>query len=206
MQGSQGLFCKGLCRLDGLARQLLIAWALPASVDERLGRLPTPRALLGDARLVLGQARTAPLATCCHVLRGLGRIKKAIFPETTIPRVMHARMYSVARVPFYLRSRTWAGRSVLDFRCSRRETPSIHTIPFGKLPSELPDCSQSFGILKMRWEIVERFLTRLVAANQKDPLRILLLETVVLSLSLCVCFSSTVCVPPMPIAPGLPYP
>ena len=50
----------------------------------------------------------------------------------------------------------------------------MHTIPHGKLPSELPDCRQSFGILKMQWEIVERFLARLVAANQKDPLQILL--------------------------------
>ena len=56
----------------------------------------------------------------------------------------------------------------------------MHTIPHGKLPSELPDCSQSFGILKMQWEIVERFLTILVVADQKDPLRILLLETVIM--------------------------
>ena len=67
---------------------------------------------------------------------------------------------------------------MLDFRRSRRDTPSIQLIPFGKLPSELPDSSQSFGILKMQWEIVERFLTRLVVASQKDPLRILLPETV----------------------------
>jgi len=59
----------------------------------------------------------------------------------------------------------------------------MHTIPHGKLPSELPDCRQFFGILKMQWEVVERFLTRLVAANQKDPLRILLPETVILGLS-----------------------
>ena len=89
-------------------------------------------------------------------------------------------MSSVARVPFYLRSLAWAVRSVLDFRRPRRGTPSVHMIPFGKLPSELPDCRQFFGILKMQWEIVERFLTRLVVADQKDPLRILLLETVIM--------------------------
>ena len=103
-----------------------------------------------------------------------------IFPETVILRVANARMSSVAHVPFYLRSLTWAVRSVLDFRRSRRDTPSIHMIPFGKLPSELPDSGKSFGILEMQWEIVERFLTRLVAASQKDPLRILLLETVIM--------------------------
>ena len=50
---------------------------------------------------------------------------------------------------------------------------------FGKLPSELPDSSHCFRIQKCSAAIVERFSTRLVAANQKDPLRILLPETVI---------------------------
>jgi len=68
--------------------------------------------------------------------------------------------------------------------------------PLGKHPSELPDSSQTFGIIKMQWEIVERFLTRLVAASQRDPLRILLLETVILALFvMCVSLQLSVISP-----------
>ena len=81
------------------------------------------------------------------------------------------------------------GRSIGARAPSFSTVRSVYTNdpPLWKHPSELPDINQAFGIIKIQWEIVERFLTRLVAASQKDPLRILLPETVILTfVVLCV--------------------